>query len=45
MGFSPGLCKVSTDLDQLLHVIVGFGYWFYSVVEVIELFLSAIYIF
>jgi len=31
MGFSPGLCRVSTDLNQLLHVIVGFGSQLYSV--------------
>ena len=25
MGFSPGLYRACTDLNQLLHVIVGFG--------------------
>ena len=25
MGFFPGLCRASTDLNQLLQVIVGFG--------------------
>jgi len=33
-GLSPGLCRVSTDLNQLLHVIVGFGPQVYSVCRV-----------
>ena len=33
MGLSPGLYRVSTNLNQLLYVIVGSGARLYSVVE------------
>jgi len=32
---SHGVSRGSTDLSQLLHVIVGFGPWLYSVVELV----------
>ena len=37
MGFSPGLSRVSADVNQLLYVIVGYGPWHHSVVELVFL--------